>query len=223
MSEDTVMGEPGKKDRILFYALVIVLVLGVSIFLLPTLFISKPLSLDELHQKNVNDKLDKNEGYLYNGHSFVFYDGLWYGLIAAPDLGKVFSIPFHYGPREVAEIIPDGKFNGTIFNSYQSFFMTFDPLDEDLQYIAGSIGETNGVLINAFGKNVVGACSKNTTDACHERPIVDCDSTPTPVIYFLSENATSVVYDGNCAIISGNDKEIFRATDRMLFDILGII
>src|SRR3989344_1362374 len=36
------------------------------------------VSIDELHQKNIENELDEEEGYMYQGYSFVKVDGLWW-------------------------------------------------------------------------------------------------------------------------------------------------
>ena len=182
------------------------------------------LGPEELHKKNLEGKLPPNMGYIYKGgYSFVFFDSLWYTQLKTPVGTRIFNIPFHYSPRDVDNISIKGSLNYSNLERYKGFFMTFDPVDTNLNYIAVSIGETDQVLLNAFGKNVIAACSKNETDACVDRPIIECNSTEAPVFYFKSGTEANVTYNNNCAVISGYKTELFRATDRMLFDFLGII
>jgi hypothetical protein len=101
--------------------------------------------------------------------------------------------------------------------------MTFDPTDAHLNYIAVSTAETDMVVIQVFGKGVIASCLNNESLACVNRPIVGCDSTDAPVFYFASEENTSVLYLDNCIIVSGDRDNLLRATDRMLFDFLGIM
>lgn len=213
-----------KKDSALVVALVVLAILLVAVFFLPKLFIGPPATLEDLHSLNFEGKLSSDEGYVYNGqYSFVKKDGLWYLLLNVPAIGRSYNIPFHYGPREVADILPAGIINKSTLDQYRNFFITFDPLDQDLQYIAASVGESNAVFINVFSKNIIPACTRNETSACVGRPIVNCNSTASPVFYFASEEETNLIYLSNCAIISGKGTEIFRATDRMIFDFLGIM
>ena len=100
--------------------------------------------------------------------------------------------------------------------------MTFDPYDDHLNYIAAATSETDAILLNVFGKGVFASCTKNSTD-CQDAFIVQCNSTDAPVFYFASEEVTAILYLDNCIIVSGNEQELFKATDRMLFDLLGII
>src|SRR3989344_6458707 len=58
--------------------------------------------IDDLHQQNLDGKLDSDEGYVYNGYSFVKADGLWWTEVEVKD--RIIKIPLHYGPREVEHI-----------------------------------------------------------------------------------------------------------------------
>jgi len=213
-----------KGDKILFYTIIIIVLAIAALLLIPKFFTKEQLTLDQLHKLNLDGKLSPDKGYIYKGkYSFVYFDKLWYGLIPATPIKKVFSIPFHYGPREVEDIIPKGNLNLSNLNAYKNFFMTFDPLDSELNFIAASTSEADAVFVQAFGKGVIGSCSRNETAGCVGRPIVECNSTDAPVFYFASEEETNVIYLNNCAILAGSGREIFRATDRMLFDLLGIM
>ena len=68
-----------------------------------------------------------------------------------------------------------------------------------------------------------GACSKNETLGCFDRPIVSCDTESASVIYLKKDPETKIILDGNCMTIQGNDNEIVRATDRILFQWYHII
>jgi len=118
-------------------------------------------------------------------------------------------------------IAPLGEYNASLFDSSRDIFMTFDPKDEGLPFIGVATGETDQVLINAFGKGVIAACTRNESFPCSARPKVDCD-TAAPVIYFATENQTNVLFLDNCIIVSGREKELWKAADRMLFHFLGI-
>ncbi len=213
------------KDTVLLYAIIVLFLAVGAMLVVPKLVVTEEnLSLDELHERNMQGKLDPKKGYVYNQqYSFVFFDGLWYGLIPSARIEKIFSIPFHYGPREVEHITPVGTLNRSNLDRYSNFFNTFYPLDDDLGYIAASTAEANSVFTQAFGKGVIGSCTTNESSGCTGRPIVQCNSTDAPVFYFSSEDETNVIYLDNCAIISGKGEELFKATDRMLFDLLGII
>ncbi len=219
--------EPKKNvsDKVMIYTILVIALVAIAIIFIPKLMVNySVMGLDELHQKNLEGKLPKEKGYMYDdAYSFVFYDNLWYGQVATPSGTNVYDIPFHFGPRDVDSIKIEGELNYTKLDEYQSFYVAFDPSDPDLNYIALSIGEADAVLINVFSKGVVAACTKNETNACSSRPIVNCSSTKAPIFIFDADEETAVKYDDNCILISGKKEGIVKATDRMLFDMLHMI
>jgi hypothetical protein len=212
-------------DKSFIYATGFIIAFLLLMFVIPKLIPNKTiLSLDELHQKNIEGKLPPEKGYLYQGlHSFVRFDNLWYTQIKTPKGTKLFNIPFHYSPNEVGDIEPEGILDYSKLDTNHNFFMTFDPTDENLNYIAVATGESVRPFIDVFGKAVIGSCTKNETDGCLDRPIIECNSTTSPVFYFANEEETRLLYLNNCIILSGTKEELLRVTDRMLFDLLGIM
>jgi hypothetical protein len=212
-------------DKMFVYASVVIVGIIIGLFLVPKLILPQSrVSLDELHMKNLEGKLPPDKGYLYRGiHSFVLFDNMWYTQVATPQGTRLFNIPFHYSPRDVEDIEPEGFLNYPALDAHHTFYMTFDPTDDDLNYIAVSTGESVRPFIDVFGKAITGSCTKNETIGCVGRPIVDCDTTDAPVFYFATEEQTKLLYLDNCIIISGTKEEMLRATDRMLFDLLGIM
>lgn len=209
----------------LFMVIVIVMVVVLAlIFILPRFMMNtSKLSFSELHKRNIEGKLSPEKGYMYKGiYSFVQVDGLWYTQLSTPDGSRKFNMPFHYSPRDVEQIEPIGVLNASNLEQYKNFFVTFDPEDENLNYIGVAIGEMDQIFVNVFGKGVIGSCTKNAT-GCENRPIVECNSTTAPVFYFASEEKTNLLYLNTCVVISGKREELFKATDRMLFELLGII
>ena len=223
-AKDESLAQPKIKDSTFIYAAVFIVIMLLVILFVPRLLNQSQATLEELHEKNIAGKLSADKGYMYNGvYSFVLFDNLWYTQVSTPDKKTIFSIPFHYSPRDVEYINPEGILNYTNLDKYQNIFVTFDPKDENLKYIAVSVGEADLTLIKVFGKGVIASCTNNESDACIGRPIVDCNSTDAPVVYFASENQTKVLYLNNCIIVSGREEELFKATDRMLFNLLGIM
>jgi hypothetical protein len=215
-----------KKDHTFIYAIVIIFIILLFIIFLPRFVPPKSaiVDLDELHQQNLQGKLSKDKGYIHNGlYSFVYYDNLWNTQLQTANATRVFDMKFHYRPIDVEDIDIVGELNRSALARYKNFFMTFNPLDEDMNYIGVAIGETDFIMIQVFGKGVISACTHNESDACTDRPIVECNSTSAPVFYFASEEETNVLYLNNCIILSGKREDILRATDRMLFDLLGIM
>jgi hypothetical protein len=216
--------EAKKSDTFFIYAIIFIVITFLMVIFIPKLIPHSEPTIQSLFADNFKGKLNPEEGYMYNDvFNFIYFDGLWYTQLANPAKTKIFTIPFHYGPRNVDNISISGYLNGTIFNMHDSIYMTFYPIDSDLQYIAVGISETNAILVNTFGKKVQAACTVNETIACQTRPIIQCNSTSSPVFYFKYSEKTSVQYKNNCVIISGSGTEIWKATDRMLFDLLDVI
>src|SRR3989344_70717 len=60
-------------------------------------------TIDDLHQDNLDNKLKEKEGYVYNGFSFVYYDGLWWTSVKN-SAGNNLKISLHYDPRDLEDI-----------------------------------------------------------------------------------------------------------------------
>ncbi|MBR9699632.1 hypothetical protein GOV09_04205 [Candidatus Woesearchaeota archaeon] len=222
--EEEIEKEMKKKDSTLIYALIIMVIIFASIIFVPRLIPREIDTLDSLHEKNLAGKLSPDEGYLYKGaYSFVYYQESWYARLSNPQATAEYNVPFHFSPREVEDIQPVGAWNASAFNRFKAFYMTFNPKDEDLGFIAVSTGEAARVLTDVFGKGVIGACTTDEDTACVDRPIVDCDSTDAPVFYFSTEEETNVLFIDNCIIMTGKQEELFKATDRALYTLLGLM
>ncbi|MDO8480436.1 MAG: hypothetical protein Q7S65_01320 [Nanoarchaeota archaeon] len=214
--------KPFNTDKVMMIAGGIILLILLAVIFVPKLLQKAPLTLEELNQRNLEGKLKPAQGYVYNQHSFVKYDNLWYTSVVNPARTKEINLPFHFGPRDTEGITMVGQPNFTAFEQNRNVFITFDPKDDGLQYIGVAVGETDQVLINAFGKGVVAACTNNETYPCSERPTVTCEDKGVPVIYFATENETSVLFLDNCVIVAGKAEELWKATDRLLYYLLGI-
>jgi hypothetical protein len=130
----------------------------------------------------------------------------------------LFNIYFHYSPEE-AETVPIVQVN-PLSESFNSpyYYMTFDPLDgNNTEYFQIATLELKIALERVFNRALVGACIENSTVACHDRPIKNCENTEEPVFYLKQSGSASIVLDGNCIIVSGQDKELIRSIDRLLY------
>ena len=72
-------------------------------------------------------------------------------------------------------------------------------------------------MTNIFFKTPVPACDKNETDACASVPLITCENTNDLVLYVLQDDEPSVTLDDNCIIIKGNELDLVKAVDRLLF------
>lgn len=213
-----------KSDKILIAAIAVVLIfIVIFIFTINYKSQQRPKTIDELHQLNLEKGLSEEQGYTYNGLSFVKTAGLWHTQILS-DSGRVlYGASFHFSPKELEDVKIVGTLNNSLFNSEDEIYITFDPLGKNLQYIALTIGEFDQNILKAFGKTPVAACTKNETKACEIRPIITCDNTNKPVAYFKEDPKTRVTYKNNCITIQGQDIELVRAVDRILFQWYGIM
>ena len=174
--------EKKKSEKVFMFFLVII----IAIFLIFILFLMhkpRPKTIDELHLLNLKGKLSPDVGYIYNGFSFVKVDNLWYTQVQNKAGNVIFDIPLHFGPREVANIKIKGWLNTTLFDEEDSIYITFDPVGQELSYVALAVGEFDQSIIKAFGKIPIAACLRNETLACKKRPIITCNNTAKPVLY----------------------------------------
>lgn len=221
-SED--LDEKKISDKPLIIAIAAIVII-IAIIITSNLFRKEevPKTIDDLHELNLKGKLKPDEGYVYEGYSFVFSNGLWYTQVQNIAGTSVFDIPLHYGPEALKDIPIEGYFNSTIFNSNKEIYITFDPLGSTLNYVALAVGEFDRNIITAFNKAPIAACDKNETAACSDRPIITCDNTQKPVLYLKQEPETKLIFKDNCMIVQGIGPDIVRATDRLLLQLYGIM
>lgn len=178
------------------------------------------LTIDDMHEKNFKGKLNPEQGYLYNGFSFVNFTGIWYTQLAAGG-GSIYDIAFNYDPKQVEHIPVEGGLSGG-FLERDTFHITFDPTDDGLKYVAQTNAGLSTSLVKAFGKYLVAGCLVNETVACASREPITCDDEDKSVIVLLNENETKVTLDDNCVIIQGKDEDLVKAKDRLLLRWYGI-
>ncbi len=215
-----------------FYLLIgVVLLIIIGIILIPKFFTEEVKTINELHQDNLEGKLNDDVGYVYNGASFVFVDGLWYSQVRNIFSGNFYNVPMHYGPNELEDIPLEGELgsflelaaNNTISDNPFVVYVTFDPTLEELQYIALANGELTQNLVKTFNLGFVPACTTDEVAACVGIDIITCNNTDNPVIFFNDEEPTLVKLEDNCLIIQGSGMEVVRAADRLLLHLYNIM
>jgi hypothetical protein len=157
--------------------------------------------------------IETNPSVTVNGFVFEYYGGLWNTQWQLKD--QIFNLRLHYNPQQVEDIKLEGQADAR-FNQPHTF-ITFDPGEENLSYVALSAAELSMSMVNVFNITPVAACSENLTDACSNRPIVNCNNTNASVIYFKSGQPTKLDFRGNCLMIQGQGTELLRATERFLY------
>ena len=180
------------------------------------------VSIDELHQKNLEGDLDEKEGYVYNGYSFIFTDGLWWTEINK--FGSLLKIPLHFGPREVEPIVPQGTLHPS-FNEGEEMYIAIDPDVVD-KYYTLAISELSFNVVKGLDRTPVGSCTKENW-ACENRTIINCEndslSSGKDVIELALGNETKIEAKGTCIKVTGSQYELVKAVDRLLYQWYGVI
>ena len=209
-----------KKLLIAIGIVIAVFVLFVAAFRF-TLFLRGPTSnvvtLNELHELNLEGKL-KEDSYVYNGFSFVYFNGGWYTQAQRGD--TLYDIPLHYGPRDVEDIPIAGALDPN-FGTNRIIYVSFDPRDYYIGFAAIELSLNLGKGLEAGTKS---ACDKAyDIDACKERQVITCDDKDKSVIHIKKANETKIKLNSNCIVIEGNEKELLRATDNVILRFYKII
>ena len=225
VEEEGLDNEPDFKkpsDKTLVMGILILVLLFVGAFVFFYFTKEEPLTVEGLHSANFDDELDPESGRIFQGYSFINIDGFWYTQLKSPAGSKNYDMALRFAPWEVENIPLTGQLNESFFNTETQYFVTFDPLGSDFNYVALAIGDFNEHLMKIFEKVPVAACDKNETDACFGRPIINCDSKGL-VIYVKESADVGVGYANNCIVLSGSGLDLVRAADRSLYNLYGIL
>jgi hypothetical protein len=178
------------------------------------------VNVDQLHVDNLEGNLDNEEGYVYEGFSFVKVDGLWWTEVK--NLDRLLKIPLHFGPKEVEDIEISGSLSDR-FNLGEEIFIAINPNVAN-KYYTLSISELSFNVAKGVGRNPIGACTEEN-EACDNRTIISCDNNQgKPVIELeLSENPAEIEYIGSCIKIKGDGYDLVKAVDRILYKWYGVM
>ncbi len=173
-----------------------------------------PKTIDELHQMNIDGELEEDEGFFYNGVSFIHYDNLWW---AYASLGtKEVIQPFYYKPTEVENITIEGDLDTEKFNKGKEIYISTDPTEIDQYYSLAAISVSHSVAAG-IERLPVGVWSKEY-DEFSNRSIITCETANgRPVIEFVREETAGVELEGTCIKVIGTDKESLRSAERLLY------
>ncbi len=210
--------DKNKLFKVIGYVMLFFVVLILLIIWIKYKAIKQSNNIDGLYQEVLDGKESAN-GYMYKGFVFVKLDDLWYTKLQKGN--TVFTAPFHYSPREVEYVPIEGdilSFGRLIMQNYSNeFYITFNPKDPKLKYIALSNGELSFNVVQTFDLKPTVGCTVNETQGCYLAPIITCENADKPVIYFRYSTETKVISDKNCLIIQGDEVEMLKATDKLLF------
>jgi hypothetical protein len=177
------------------------------------------IDIDQLHQNNLNGELNEKEGYIYNGFSFIKVDGLWWTEVKIGNQNT--KIPLHFGPKDVEQIPLSGSLSEN-FAKTDTVYISIDPEVVSGHYVV-AMRELSANVAQGLGRNSAGACSKEN-DGCEDREILNCEDTKGQSIIQLEEsNQTSIQLSGTCVKIKGQDYEIIKAANKVLYMWYGVI
>ena len=200
----------------LIIAITIIVILLSSIMFVIKLF--TPTTMDDLIQEII-EKGETKQGYMYNGFVFVEYEGLWHTKLQRGT--ELYNLHFHYSPAHVDQIPVIGSLDSELDTS--EFYITLDPLEDNISLIALSSSELSLNLVKGMGAKIKPACYRNESEACYGRPIITCDNTEEAVIFVKTAEETQVLLESNCITIQGEGDNLLKAVDKVLFDFYGIV
>jgi len=175
------------------------------------------VNVDELHKKNLQG--DLKEGYVYNGYSFVYVDGLWWTEIKQGN--TLLKVPLHFGPKEVNTTKISGKLSPK-FNYGDEVYIAIDP-EVTNKYYSLAISELSFNVVKGMNRKPVGVCSK-TNSACDNRSIISCNNTKgKPVIELKLGNENKIELKDTCILVTGQDMDIVKAVNRLIWQWYGVI
>jgi len=155
----------------------------------------------------------------YNGFEFTEIAGSWYFQWQRGDL--LFNVPLRFNPLQTEEVPVLGDFNTSMFDR-GGVYVTFDPDNDKFTYIALAATELSVNLAQTLDVTPIAGCTKNISETCAKRKIVNCGDKGRRVIYLREQEPTRVIAEGDCLILQGKEFELVRAVDRALYRWLGI-
>jgi len=177
------------------------------------------VDVDQLHQNNLGGDLNEEEGYIYNGFSFVLVDGLWWTEVYREN--TLTKIPLHFGPREIEHIPITGSLNED-FNS-KPIYIAVDPTINYNKYYTLALMEMNNNIVQGTRNEIITACNQENA-VCEDRPVVNCDNQEEKaVINLVVSEEAGIKLKNMCIEISGSEYELVKAVDRMLLHWYGIM
>lgn len=211
----------GSKGMLIMIAIVIgiFILIFVGFYFYNNYHTEKVINVDDLHKENLKGNLDEEEGYIYNGYSFVKVDGLWWTELDR--FGTLLKVPLHFDPKEVEEIKVVGKLDSG-FNLGEDVYIAIDPKVVD-KYYGLAISELSFNIVKGMDRFAIGSCTEESP-LCDNRTIVNCNNTNgLPVIELVSGPETKIELKGTCIKLSGNGYNITKAANRLLYQWYGVM
>ncbi|PIN73652.1 hypothetical protein COV20_05510 [Candidatus Woesearchaeota archaeon CG10_big_fil_rev_8_21_14_0_10_45_16] len=215
--EETPQDHSKEDSKKLIWTLVVIIGLFVLTFAAFKLYNAYaapvPMTLEELHQANLEGKLPEEQGYLYNGYSFVNIDGLWWTEVTRAN--RAVKFPLHFSPRDLEDIPVSGSLEAEFYKSDDLYIAT-DPMVFD-KYYTLAVGELSMNVAQGIGIRPIGSCTEEN-GICDNRTIVSCENTQgLPVVEFVLGEEARIDLNGTCIKITGQGYDITKAADRVLY------
>ncbi len=179
------------------------------------------INIDDLHKENLEGDIDDEEGYLYNGYSFVKADGLWW--TEMNKFGTRLKVPLHFGPKELEDISVTGELDPA-FNNGEELFIAIDPNTKS-KYYTLAISELSFNTVKGLDRTPVGSCTEESW-VCENRTIVSCAKNPEklPVVELALEGSPGIHIEGTCIRLTGSGEyEIVKSVNRLLYQWYGVM
>ncbi len=182
------------------------------------------ITIDDLHQENLAQELGDEKGYVYNGFSFVKADGLWWTQVNLKSGGKTVKIPLRYGPKEVEDIKISGSFDSQAFNLGSDLYVSLADPTAVNKYYNLAMTELRVNLLKGLERPTIGACTQNASE-CENWAIINCSTAKgKPVIVLdLTNESQGITLAGSCVTIAGEDDQILKGVDRILYQWYGVM
>jgi predicted nucleic acid-binding Zn ribbon protein len=211
-----------KDTKMLLYAIGALVIVILIFILISRLGPEKrtAMTIEEMHAANIKGELAENQGYIFEGYSFVNYSNLWYTQIQNNQ--TVYDVTFNYDPRTVINIPVEGMLS-TEFAKDDRLYITFDPNATERKYIAVANFGLSRSLAWAFAYNITAGCTDPESNVCQEAGVIKCGDINKSVVYFRESNETKIILDKTCVIVQGYGENLVKAKDRLLLRWYGIV
>ncbi|HIJ11274.1 TPA: hypothetical protein HA278_04410 [Candidatus Woesearchaeota archaeon] len=178
-----------------------------------------PITIDDFHTENLEGNLEEEQGYIYNGFSFVNVDNLWWSEVNLPD--KRFKFPLHFGPKDVDQIPVTGNLDPA-FSQGQLVYIAIDPIKSN-QYQALAASELSINMAQGMNRIPEAVCTFEDS-ICDNRTIANCEDTKgMPLIEIVDGDGPRIEANGMCIKLIGKELDIVKAADRIILNWYGII
>ncbi|MEM4267793.1 MAG: hypothetical protein QXK37_03085 [Candidatus Woesearchaeota archaeon] len=171
--------------------------------------------------KSYKDSQVADERFTYNYFKVEKRDGIWW--TEAQQGKNLFLITMRYSPREVENVTVIGDVQ-ELRRKWGFFYITFDPTEEKFADVTMANAEISTKLVQHFGIGVAPGCIKPAPECTQLNvTLVSCENESLPVIFLNQESPPVVKVQGNCIIVQGEESDIIRAADRLMYNLYGIM